>query len=736
MELRETEGQTEGQGLFSPLNVAFFLVLYVFLPSFILSVFLLLRTGSPALAFGCSHVILLGTVFYPRRKMNGREGVLFVLLLLAAYAVSWYFFDFFTDGLAYFQPAIRRIAAGFNPLYDGYMNLGRPKDLWSEVATYYPKSMVYFAACATAALGDIQFGKAGHVLLFAAVVLYTAHATRGESAVKKCVWFAACLNPVILTQWTTTIIDGDLASLCSIGLLFANAFFTGRTLSKREYALGVMALSLLFGVKTTGFPYGSILVFFICVHCLWKAWRKKGFWNALRRTFRPGLKLGGTVLLVSCVLNFHPYITNLREGKNIFYPVIQSFHSPSPTNLDALGNDVYPDAHNRFTRLFFSVFSHPEVKSVPAKLKNPFEASVADWKPFEATYNMYAGGLGPLFGLLLVMAVLAQVFSKGRGNLWLLLTLLLLTFIQPHAWVLRYSPFVWLFPFVCLSVVPERWKLFLTVPLLVAVLNVGGILFFFWTYQWRLSRDLREMLEPYRGSVVFLDETVFQWEGIFDRFGLKRKYVNPEETVFSRVPALGHLALSRTPDGVNLFFPEDLLPLPEFPLALNQREAFPWLRMSEGLFPEEISLDGQLDVVWRSYGNKIKFFMRVDRAPERDGVLTLRGNSYSIDGVPPDLSLPVLIDNQPVGEWKITPEAGEQKFSIPRKLLEGSFEDDGHLLTLMLRIPAVSLKILPTGRIDPATFGLELEGLEFGLGAEKADDGDAGGAEEKGETSR
>ncbi|MDR1731963.1 MAG: hypothetical protein LBR61_07700 [Synergistaceae bacterium] len=690
---------------------------YVFLPSFILSVFLLLRVGSPALAFGCSHLVLPGIFFYLRREISWKEIAVFLLLIAFSYGVSWCFFDFFHDALAYFQPAIRRIAEGFSPAYDGYMDFGRSPDVWSDASTFYPKAAMYFAACALAALGDIQPGKTYHILLLFSALFYAIHVTRNDGFLKKCLWILACLNPIALTQWTSLIIDGALASLSLIGLLFANAFFTQRSVSRLEYALGVMALSFLFCVKTTGFAYGSVILFFICLHRLYAVYREnenppagRRFFEAFKSATVTGLRLGGTVLLLSAVIGFNPYLTNLREGRHIFYPLVQGSSlekMDTAAGLEDMTNIVYPEAHNRFTRFLFSIFAHPNPDPRPARLKNPFSAPLSDWWIFGNAYNLYAGGLGPLFGLLLCLAVLAQVLSSGRGNLWLWLTLLMMTFIQPHAWVLRYSPFVWLFPFLCLDAVPQKKSRFLIVPLLIALVNSGGVFYFLCAEQWRATRMTTEDFAPHCGETVFLDRTIFEFDGIFNRFDLKQKYVNPEEAFFFRYPGLRRLGQDASPMGVNFFFSEDLPPLPDFPLVLSEEKALPWLRMSEGLS----AVDESGGKIWRSSGNRIKFYLRVDDGPEGDLRLTLRGKPYDLYGPRPDLSVGVFVGDRWVGTWKAgcENEAGGT-FIVPARLLKEAFEAEGRLLTLMLRIPAVPFS-LP--KWETASFGLELERVEL-----------------------
>jgi hypothetical protein len=105
--------------------------------------------------------------------------------------------------------------------------------------------------------------------------------------------------------------------------------------------------------------------------------------------------------------------------------------------------------------------------------------------------------------------------------------------------------------------------------------------------------------------------------------------------------------------------------------------------------------------------------MSVDRQPTSDWRLTLRGRPYSERGSRPDsLNVVVFVNNRSLGVWKVgRTETREQSFVVPRSLLEESFGDDGHLLTLMLRMPAVSFNALSV--YGASSFGLELESVEF-----------------------
>ena len=240
-----------------------------------------------------------------------------------------------------------------------------------------------------------------------------------------------------------------------------------------------------------------------------------------------------------------------------------------------------------------------------------------------------------------------------------------------------------------------------------------------------MSQTLRRNCSPYAGETVLLDRTVFEWNGIFDRYDIKQKYANPEETVFHRsVVELGFLAGPRSAAGVNLSFAEDLSPVPETPLVFAEEAALPWLTMSEGLMPVKVSSDLSSRVEWRTYANKVKFYMSLDKKPESDWELLLDGAAFD-EGRPAvrELSVLVFVNNQQIGTWKIGGSSRRESFPIPRKLMEESFQDEMRLVTLMLRLSDVPSLI--ENYIEIATHGLRLNGMQMRpleVGSQVSDD--------------
>ncbi|MDR2180648.1 MAG: hypothetical protein LBP21_10090 [Synergistaceae bacterium] len=723
---------------FSPLYIAFFLLLYVFLPAFTLSVFLLLQIGAPVLAYWLSVALQTGIVFYCyyRKKIGVREILVFLFLLLFSHAVAYYIFDTFHDGLAYHQPAVRRIAEGFNPIYDGYMYLERPMDHWNEQATYFPKATWYFAATLTAALGDLQLGTVYHSLLFFAALLFAWGVTEGESFSRRMLWGIGCLNPIALTQFTGYVVDGALASLTMIAIIYAYHFFCSKAISRLVHFFCVVSLSVLFCIKSTGFVYGSIVLFCVALHHFVKTYREtqsstfaKRSVAASKAAFSLGVKLGIPVFLLVFVLGFAPYVTNLLNHKHIFYPLIQNSSEdqasekgrkvgPVRFSLEKIAEMIYPHAHNRFTRLLFSTISHTQDANTmqPARVKNPFDITGkdwSDWKVFEQADNIRVAGLGPLFFLILLVSFLYLLAFRLHGNRWLLLMLMILLFIQPYGWQMRYIPFLWFFPFVCLLSVPEKRCYFLGIPFSLAIVNSLGVLYLFASSQWGLSQEIAQIIRPHSGEPVLLDRSVFEYNGIFDRFAIRQKYANPEETDFYRLNVeLGSLSRGRTSTGTNISFMEDLLPVPETRLVFAQEAALPWLKMSEGLMPVEVSSGLPSRLEWRTYADKVKFYMSLDRKPESDWELLLDGAAFDdTHPVPRELSVLVFVNNEKIGTWKIGHDFKRESFPIPQQLMEKSFHDDMRLVTLMLRLPDV-LSLLEN-QLEVSTYGLRLTGMQM-----------------------
>jgi hypothetical protein len=706
---------------FSCSCLALFFLLYVILPSFVLSVFLLLRVGSPRWAYVASLILLAGLALYNRKKLGVGDVLLFFAILLLCHLFAYLFFDLFHDGLAYHQPAVRRIAAGFNPVYDGYMDMGRPPDAWSDQATYFPKATWYFAAALTAFWGDMQLGSVYHLLLIFAVLFFLWDATREETLSKRALWIIACLNPIALTQITGYLVDGVVATLSLVAIFYARLFFLGKPISRFRHFFCILSLSMLFCVKATGFAYGAVILLCIILHRFVEGYRRtqapafaKRLFAGGKAMFSLGFRLGFLVFLLVFVWGFAPYVTNVLNGRHIFYPLVRNGSvEQGSVNLETIAQSLYPNAHNRVTRLLTSIASQSVRDVKAAEIKNPLNVSWQEWENFAGAGNIRVAGLGPLFFLILLLSVSALLIFRLRGNGWLLFMLLILLFIQPYAWQMRYVPFLWLFPFACLLSVPDKRNLFLWIPISLAIANISGMFYFYITYDWQVNLFVRELCAPHEGEVALLDQSIIEYDGIFNRYDIRQKYANPEETDFYRRAMIGSLSKSRTAEGVNISFADDLLPVPETPLVFTEESAMPWLKMSVGLMPEEaLNSDDIWEEIWITYADKVKFFMSLDREPQGDWELLLTGAAFDRSwGTRRELSILVFINNQQIGVWNVDTTQRTATFRIPQELMEESFRDEMRLVTLMLRLSGVPSIMENKGAVS--NYGLQMDGMQI-----------------------
>jgi hypothetical protein len=417
--------------------------------------------------------------------------------------------------------------------------------------------------------------------------------------------------------------------------------------------------------------------------------------------------------------------------------------------FEEMARTLYPDANNRFTRLLSSIMAYPTFDRVaPAAIKNtPLDAPRVEWNSYSAIGYARAGGFGPLFYLLCVLALVyalpARALARGRRREmegWLLFTLFLLTAIHPHSWQMRYVPFVWLFPIVLFLSLPASRESLLLVPLLLLFADAGGVLWIFGKGYCASSTRIADDLSPYRGQTVLLDRSVFQADGFFGRFGIRQKFANPEVSRFFDAKSWNETRSARQSHRISigsvLNFREDLPPLPLFPLVLREKEAEPWILMSEGLFVLDkeyltaskefslgqilalmetmpLNLDGITDGVW-NYSPKIKLFLRVRKKPESDMEFSLTGTPRAAGGTPQKRKMAVYANNEQIGEWLWDePGPAGKTVTIPLKLLEESWNDDMNLLVMRMDFAE------PDGAYDPDAFPDRRSPLRHCLNFEK-----------------
>jgi hypothetical protein len=564
-----------------------------------------------------------------------------------------------------------------------------------------------------------------------------------------------------------------------MALLYARFYFSGKNAPPAVHAVGLASLSFLSCVKTSGLAFAGIVGIFICLHrfvALFRAGRTPSrFRTAFKGASALALKLGGAALLSTAALGCAPYVTDLLEGRHMFHSVYESYRGDegdawtTAEDLKGIAERLYPGLNNRFTRFFVSVAAYPTwEQKYPVELKDPLTAPRLEWDLYRHVGNAQAGGLGPFFYLLCLLALLYAALGvldspRGSPDAWLLLTLLAMTAIHPHSWQVRYVPFVWVLPAVLFQFLPAKRDFLLLVPLALFAADAAGVSYVFASDYLGSTRRIERELTPYRGQAVLLDRSCFQVGGFFDRFGIRQKFANPEaekedfSNEFWAAPRLGR-ETGRMSFGSNLAFEEDLPPLPAVPLVLADGKAVPWRRMSDGLAlltpesmdvfytrmakaaevldlaesgkglppgeadsvlfslsemrqiaptlpPTRESAEGLERGVW-NYDKKVKLYMRVADEPKGDLILALTASPRRVDGASLAQETEVFVNNRSLGT-RLWEGPGEKTLVIPLELLKESFEGEMRLLTLMF------LVTLPGEPEFGLKHSLNFEKLEF-----------------------
>jgi len=398
-------------------------------------------------------------------KKEGREfSIKAVIFIEAAYlalfviivAGASFFYDTTYDGRSYHQEGIILLADGYNPFYE---QLNEDKVLHSLWINHYPKAAEIVSATLYSVTGNIETGKAFHVLLiFSNILMGMGLFLRwGKLSFFTGAIFSLvlALNPVAVCQSLTYYVDGQQWSL-----LLAASYLMFLYILEKKQAWNLMlawVIIPLVNIKFTALIYAvmtaGIYGFFLLL-------------TATKKEFRKTLTIIGVsfAIAVFCV-GFNPYVTNTLIKGHPFYPIY------GENKVDIITGNA-PDefkGKNRFQKFYLSFLGRTgnvmswwsDEKIV---LKIPFTFDRDEIKALSGCDTRVAG-FGPFFsGVCLVSAFIYLLHKLGRfkksagtGRLRQMLNSVTLmdvilfcvaasVVINPEPWWARYVPQVWAIP--------------------------------------------------------------------------------------------------------------------------------------------------------------------------------------------------------------------------------------------------------------------------------------------------
>ncbi len=452
-----------------------------------------------------------------------------LILLALSLALSAFFYDFSWDGQWYHQLGIIRIARDWDPVSDPMRSFAdSPSQLHSQpYLRHYAKGTWYAAAAIFATTGRIELGKCINGLILMASVLGTLAACLGGGLRRSRalgIAAAAAFNPVVLSEITTFMVDGVMAS--ALLLTIAATVSAVRQPRPAVVACAVGASIVCINSKFTGLVYLCFLLGAVGIWCLFRA----------RKLLARGACVAVSALVLgACVWGYNPYLTNTFYRHQPFYPILGSAQYPSLAQQGNDGNEKYETPKNMVgrrlpVRFLYSIFgqpgNQPYREGAKATLMWPFAARFHDLYSYTYQESRVAA-LGPYFsGCLLLSVGLAGwlLFKLDASCRWLLIlasaAIVLSLSISKDSWWPRYGPQLWLLPIVPMWVafresssrLQTAFAWTICALLLINTAIVASVRF---NWETRASltlrhqlRDLRDSGQEYEVSTRFFDDSV------------------------------------------------------------------------------------------------------------------------------------------------------------------------------------------------------------------------------------
>jgi hypothetical protein len=387
-------------------------------------------------------------------KWRSIAALAFVLVLGLSLFVGSAFADFSCDGQGYHGTGMLQLLEGWNPIREpGHAEA--PQALQREVMVHYAKGPWIVAAALSALVGKVEAGKAATLLLMAACFFLALHAglkySRLGPAKLLIVGALVVLNPISLVQCLTLYVDGQLAALFTCLVLCSCLQLRER--HSVNVVFTILTIVLLVNVKLTALIYVSVFGLTFAL----------GAWALKKLKAVPSLAAAYAIgILLGLAVGYNPYVTNLRETGNPFFPfTLDRTKQGTEDNFLVHQMPTTFRERNRIETFARSVFGRcwngyddASQTFTGSPLKIPFTVGTDELRWFDFG-DVRICGWGPLTSGVLVFALAAFIGGTG-GDLRnqrrlfgvLCLCILATIFAVPHPWYARYVPQLWLLPVI------------------------------------------------------------------------------------------------------------------------------------------------------------------------------------------------------------------------------------------------------------------------------------------------
>ena len=405
---------------------------------------------------------MLTVLIISKRKKNIKEGIIStiisLLVLSIAVFITWNLYDYSYDGVNYHLHSVISLMNGWNPIKD-VLNTGYHADM---NANYFAgKGVWYYSASIAKLFNNINVTKT-YILISTVISFLVVYYVMIESKISSklsnmsniMISFLIAFNPVITYQFMTNYTDVYMSNLIVI-LIFSLIYITKKNDNKIINLFAILSIIIMGNIKLTGIFFAFVFCALYFVLWLIDAIKSKNYKQLIQKSLP--LVIGGLLIFL---LGFNPYFTNIKNGKNMFYPVL------GKDKIDLVGENCPQrlQGRNNLKQIYLSIVS-PVDNNVDESVyfaKNPLVITPEELN--NNAFDIRLSGWGPLFQLITILSVILAVVililyvnmtdKKKDKNLFLpcftFIIIVVVALVFPDAWWARYYPILWILPLLLL----------------------------------------------------------------------------------------------------------------------------------------------------------------------------------------------------------------------------------------------------------------------------------------------
>lgn len=502
--------------------------------------------------FHLAICILLNIIiffFLYRKKTDNKikiiSIVLSLIILLLAIFMSKNYLDLSWDGNSYHKDAVGLLKNGWNPVYENYIDTyekveNRNMDYIGDTVqtthgfwqTNYPKATWLIGSTIYAVTDDIESAKAYNILILYitfALLAYLFFQWSKKSFLSMVIAGLSALNPILLVQLFTFYIDGFMGNLLILLIFFMFLFVTENTIFKKKelyFIIGAL-LMLIINTKFTGFGYAGIFCLAYYLFYIFKKIKSK----KTKELICPTILFAVITVIAVAVIGFSPYIKNLVDHKQIFYPL------QGENKVDIVTYNQPAEFQNKSTlyKSFVSLFSKTSnanaSNGITIERKIPFTVDKSELS-YLSLCDARIGGFGVWFSGILLISILIcffyliRIYCKDKQKFLVLILPLVvsigLILLIGESWWARYIPFIYIFPIYALLfllIEKRKWKYPMLFAIIVMMLiNIGFFIRYNTIVNNKTSLTIMRNIDTLQNQNVIIVDTNNEFLGMMYNF--------------------------------------------------------------------------------------------------------------------------------------------------------------------------------------------------------------------------